>query len=261
MLLMVVKYLNKGHIVKERMLDTGIAEKADAPMPMGNMRVKNLAIIQQLEDEMHHYQKAITEFKEHFHRVNKKYLVTRKQLTNFTYFAYENLESFRKIMSGDSKLSGHSSYWNLNDNPKLVINEDKTEYFRGINGKKCLIEGTDWSIVNQKDCVCSGKWWGPSCSYPLELQVAKLDKSQVSRLAPRPIPRHVVNCLTFNIELETLELRLAELGDVVDAFLIAESNYTAYGDPKPLYLQSVLDKGYLEKYHHKIYYFFKGSFE
>lgn len=45
----------------------------------------------------------------------------------------------------------------------------------------------------------------------------------------------VFDCFTFFNELDLLELRLNELSDVVDHFVIAEARLTFTGKPKPLY--------------------------
>lgn len=58
----------------------------------------------------------------------------------------------------------------------------------------------------------------------------------------------------MNVEFEMLEIRLHELGDIVDVFLILESNYTAYGDPKSLRLRDELASGKHAKYASKIVY-------
>lgn len=45
------------------------------------------------------------------------------------------------------------------------------------------------------------------------------------------------DCFSFFNELDILEIRLATLYDTVDRFVIAESNYTHTGQPKPLYFK------------------------
>lgn len=49
-----------------------------------------------------------------------------------------------------------------------------------------------------------------------------------------------------------LEARFLEIGDVVDVFLILESNFTAYGSPKPLRVLTALQQGKYAEYAHKI---------
>jgi hypothetical protein len=48
--------------------------------------------------------------------------------------------------------------------------------------------------------------------------------------------------MLFNKDFETLRIRLDELYEIVDLFVICESNYTFSGIPKALYLSENLDK-------------------
>lgn len=52
----------------------------------------------------------------------------------------------------------------------------------------------------------------------------------------------VFDCFPFFNELDTLELRLNELDDVVDFFVISELPVTHKGDPKPLYLRENIER-------------------
>lgn len=47
----------------------------------------------------------------------------------------------------------------------------------------------------------------------------------------------IVDCFTFFNELELLEIRLEELGNVVDRFVLAEAKLTFQGKSKPLYFK------------------------
>src|SRR4029077_1834400 len=47
----------------------------------------------------------------------------------------------------------------------------------------------------------------------------------------------IVDCFTFFNELELLEIRLKELGEVVDKFVLVESTLTFQGKPKPLFFR------------------------
>lgn len=62
--------------------------------------------------------------------------------------------------------------------------------------------------------------------------------------------RKVVDAFMFFNELEILKLRLAELNDVVDTFILVEATLTHSGLPKPLYFQE--NKHLFEPYLHKI---------
>jgi beta-1,4-mannosyl-glycoprotein beta-1,4-N-acetylglucosaminyltransferase len=55
----------------------------------------------------------------------------------------------------------------------------------------------------------------------------------------------IFDCFPFNNEFIVLQIRLNELKDVVDKFIITESEETFRGDPKPLWLTSFLKDGTL----------------
>ncbi len=52
----------------------------------------------------------------------------------------------------------------------------------------------------------------------------------------------IIDTFPFNQDFNTLKIRLAELNDVVDLFVVAESSYTHSGKPKPLFLSENIDK-------------------
>ncbi|KAH9382247.1 hypothetical protein HPB48_014740 [Haemaphysalis longicornis] len=52
----------------------------------------------------------------------------------------------------------------------------------------------------------------------------------------RVTPRKIVNGLVLNHELDLLEIRVNELRDSVDYYVIVEANYTFFGTRKPLHL-------------------------
>lgn len=52
----------------------------------------------------------------------------------------------------------------------------------------------------------------------------------------------VIDSFMFFNESNTLKLRLKYLNEIVDYFIISESNYTHSGKPKPYYLDEVLDE-------------------
>jgi beta-1,4-mannosyl-glycoprotein beta-1,4-N-acetylglucosaminyltransferase len=60
----------------------------------------------------------------------------------------------------------------------------------------------------------------------------------------------VFDCFTFYNEFDILELRLAELWDTVDYFVISEANTTHQNNPKPFFLKDNWDK--VKKYESKI---------
>jgi hypothetical protein len=64
------------------------------------------------------------------------------------------------------------------------------------------------------------------------------------------MPKRVFDCFTFFNELELLELRLNELYDKVDFFVLAEATVTFQGKPKELFYNS--NKARFKKFHDKI---------
>uniref|UniRef100_A0A2K5HR89 Beta-1,4-mannosyl-glycoprotein 4-beta-N-acetylglucosaminyltransferase n=1 Tax=Colobus angolensis palliatus TaxID=336983 RepID=A0A2K5HR89_COLAP len=54
--------------------------------------------------------------------------------------------------------------------------------------------------------------------------------------------------------------RVDFLGDVVDAFVVCESNFTAYGEPRPLKFREMLTNGTFEYIRHKVLYVFLDHF-
>jgi len=62
----------------------------------------------------------------------------------------------------------------------------------------------------------------------------------------------IVDCFTFFNELDLLEFRLKLLNDHVDHFVIAESNLTHSGQPKPFYFEE--NKARFEQWKEKIIY-------
>lgn len=78
--------------------------------------------------------------------------------------------------------------------------------------------------------------WGSLCGFDAFLAYFRATSSDAGPLpAPGPAGRKVYDCFQFYNELDLLDLRLAELNDVVDHFVLVEAKYTHAGAPKPLY--------------------------
>lgn len=81
-------------------------------------------------------------------------------------------------------------------------------------------------------CVCRPGWHGPYCGVPTMVYHSNLPTKE--RLTPRETPRRVINAININHEFDLLHARFHELSQAVDLFLICESNFTAYGEKRPL---------------------------
>jgi beta-1,4-mannosyl-glycoprotein beta-1,4-N-acetylglucosaminyltransferase len=60
----------------------------------------------------------------------------------------------------------------------------------------------------------------------------------------------IIDSFLFNKDFASLEIRLSELSEIVDLFVICESNFTFSGKSKPLYLTENIDN--FSAYSHKI---------
>ncbi|TWW59011.1 beta-1,4-mannosyl-glycoprotein 4-beta-N-acetylglucosaminyltransferase isoform X2 [Takifugu flavidus] len=107
-------------------------------------------------------------------------------------------------------------------------------------------------------CVCRPGWHGPYCGVPTMVYHSNLPTKE--RLTPRETPRRVINAININHEFDLLHARLHELADAVDLFLICESNFTAYGDKRPLTFLQLLFNGTYDYIRHKILYVFLNHF-
>lgn len=75
------------------------------------------------------------------------------------------------------------------------------------------------------------------------LKSIHIGESEIERLK-------IYDCFPFFNELDLLEIRLSELYDIVDKFIIIEALHTHSGKPKPLYFKDNYER--FKKYHDKI---------
>lgn len=107
-------------------------------------------------------------------------------------------------------------------------------------------------------CVCRPGWHGPYCGVPTMVYHSNLPTKE--RLTPREVPRRVINAININHEFDLLHARFHELSQAVDLFIVCESNFTAYGERRPLgFLQRLLNGTY-DYVRHKLLYVFLDHF-
>ncbi|KAM9490029.1 beta-1,4-mannosyl-glycoprotein 4-beta-N-acetylglucosaminyltransferase isoform 1-T1 [Salvelinus alpinus] len=107
-------------------------------------------------------------------------------------------------------------------------------------------------------CVCRPGWHGPYCGVPTMVYHSNLPTKE--RLTPRERPRRVINAINVNHEFDLLHVRFHELTQAVDLFLVCESNFTAYGERRPLRFLHLLLNGTYDYVRHKILYVFLDHF-
>lgn len=100
----------------------------------------------------------------------------------------------------------------------------------------------------------AGFWQDQTTFIPSPVVVYKFKRVRVPMPTRQEKPR-VYDCFMFNDELDVLDIRLAELNDVVDYFVIVESNFTHSGKPKPLHFKENEQRyaKYLPKIRHYVY--------
>lgn len=122
----------------------------------------------------------------------------------------------------------------------------------------CLKRGT--KTVDKDSCVCKNGWFGNSCNIPESIHFSK-ELTTKHFLEFRPAAaRRIIYAVPFNHEFAMLEAVLNDLDDLVDAFIILESPFSAFGVRKPVRLLPRLHRGYLKKFHSKILYLYLDHF-
>ena len=82
---------------------------------------------------------------------------------------------------------------------------------------------------------------------------SRLQRQPRNRLLWNPHGRGKFRLEKISVSFELIcSWGLTKVGDVVDVFMVAESNWTAGGDYKPLYLLPQLQRGFQRPYHSKI---------
>ncbi|XP_043922850.1 beta-1,4-mannosyl-glycoprotein 4-beta-N-acetylglucosaminyltransferase isoform X1 [Protopterus annectens] len=135
--------------------------------------------------------------------------------------------------------------------------EEKFELLKEQPSRKLLSAG---SSKRRKwvECACRPGWHGATCGVPTVVQHSNIPTKD--RLEPRDIPRRIINAININHEFDLLDGRFHELGDVVDVFVVCESNFTAFGESRKLKFAEMLLNGTFDYIKHKILYVFLDHF-
>lgn len=163
-----------------------------------------------------------------------------------------NIQS--RVVSRDRKWK--SVYSNYDDHISYTIDISKREPFYGESF--CFAYGTQ-SIeqdygTDEVTCVCKAEWEGARCSIPSVVASSESFALLSSTLTLRQQPRRLIDSFVFSLEWEMLEARVASLYNLVDVFLVLESNSTLSGQAQPRRLLQRLRDGYLGQYQAKILY-------
>ena len=85
-------------------------------------------------------------------------------------------------------------------------------------------------------------------------------KGSLQKLKPRKTPRRLIHGLQVNHEFDLFDARLKSLQDTIDVYIVLESNYSSYGEAKPLSFFDKFKKGWLSEFQDKLVYVFLPFF-
>ncbi|CAD5115157.1 unnamed protein product [Dimorphilus gyrociliatus] len=192
------------------------------------------------------------------------YNVRRNRVINYTkidiktkYLESKNLKEFKPFETNVDEIHFKSKLPPIPDGLKTsMLKEDDTIYFRNINNTDCYLRGLNLEeSLKLQTCVCIDNYYGKHCSIPEAIWFSDLPKKYISKITTRKSkPRRIIVAFPFNMELELLNARISLTYDFVDAFVILESNYTGFGDRKPLFLYDALRQGYYQEFEKKLVY-------
>lgn len=142
-----------------------------------------------------------------------------------------------------------------------LVDDDRPYFTLLPNGLSCFTAATDlMKSSNSNSCNCLAGYYGRDCGIPEPVWYACQALNNCTDFKLRKTPRRLIHGLNINHELEFFQVRLEEVGDVLDVIIVGESNLTAGGDPSPLYLLPELRKGFMGGFQHKIIHIFIDHF-
>ncbi|XP_013778040.1 beta-1,4-mannosyl-glycoprotein 4-beta-N-acetylglucosaminyltransferase-like [Limulus polyphemus] len=141
----------------------------------------------------------------------------------------------------------------------LTYQEDMNSFYAEVaKDVWCFVRGLDLaSSQKQHSCICLTGWYGLDCGLPQAVWSSEFlmngNKPGVW-IKRRGRPRRLINGVVFTMDFDLLEIRINELNNSVDAFLVAEQNCSTTRDETSLPLLSKLQQGFLKEFQHKIIY-------
>ncbi len=134
---------------------------------------------------------------------------------------------------------------------------DNSLYFTPRDtGVGCYTIGTIRPEAGMKrPCKCRKGFYGPSCSIPeiVMTSICVEDPRSCKKLKARSKPRRVIRFFNVHHELHHAEIQLGEHSDLIDVFVMGESNRTTSGDPNELvFLPKMKNEGLFKEYQPRI---------
>lgn len=141
-----------------------------------------------------------------------------------------------------------------------LVDDDRSYFTLLPGGQSCFTAGTNLTQSTPSSCTCLAGYYGRDCGIPEPIWDACRGLNNCADMKARKTPRRLIHGFNINHELEFFQVRLEEVGDVLDVIIVGESNITAGGDPSPLYLLPELRKGFMGGFQHKIIHVFIDHF-
>ncbi|XP_046400772.1 beta-1,4-mannosyl-glycoprotein 4-beta-N-acetylglucosaminyltransferase-like isoform X2 [Ischnura elegans] len=123
--------------------------------------------------------------------------------------------------------------------------EPTAPYFAHLTpDRRCFKKGTDLpktfsSPNNDTKCHCLTGYHGDECGVPSPVwHAADFEQMVLPSLSLRETARRIILAIPVNHELDLVDVRSKELGDAISATLIAESDFTAAGEPKDRFVET-----------------------
>ena len=136
------------------------------------------------------------------------------------------------------------------------------DYFVDIGHFSCFKAGCDIDKSSSESrCVCLKGYAGEDCGVPGEVKTAtvKGELVDIDSFTQRERPRRIISVMPVNHELDLFEVRINMHYEVVDIFIVQESNFTNAGKSKPLFFKNKLSTGWLAKFQDKILYILRND--
>lgn len=125
--------------------------------------------------------------------------------------------------------------------------------FIDFNSSLCYLNGTDLASMTRKEfnwqCNCLPGWHGKDCGQPEVIWRAFLTHRKPMKITgPRSFERRIIYVFAVDKFSDIMaEIRINELGNIVDLFIL-------YEDEESEFLERKLNNNYVKNYHEKILY-------
>lgn len=120
----------------------------------------------------------------------------------------------------------------------------------------CVKEGTVTEQSSEGNCVCRDGWIGQRCGVPEVIHKTDwmVNRELTQKLQLKKRVRRIILVTPFCYEFDIFETNVHELHELVDVYVIGETNYTLANIQNSLPLLDKLKNGWLRDYQNKIIY-------